>query len=151
MTARAAVDSLCTIGASRSPPSSKDITASIAITCRLVRTGPSLDIAIASYHQGQFSAMSRGKHEDTKVYASQVKGGPPSSANRRTVGSEPDGLSAGFSVYTGTTANLKPILHMLAATYIVRRLICPYAGLTTAEFNCRPQAFMGAMPCHPCH
>lgn len=50
-----------------------NITAGMAIIRQLMKTSPSLDIAIASYYQGQYSVMSRGMYEDTKVYVSQVK------------------------------------------------------------------------------
>lgn len=50
-----------------------NITAGVAIIRQLVRTSPSLDIAIASYYQGQYSVMNRGMYEDTKTYVSQVK------------------------------------------------------------------------------
>lgn len=50
-----------------------NITAGVAIIRQLVKTSPSLDIAIASYYQGQYSVMNRGMYEDTKTYVSQVK------------------------------------------------------------------------------
>lgn len=50
-----------------------NITAGIAIIRQLVKTSPSLDIAIASYYQGQYSVLNRGMYEDTKTYVSQVK------------------------------------------------------------------------------
>lgn len=50
-----------------------NITAGVAIIRQLVRTSPNLNIAIASYYQGQYSVMNRGMYEDTKTYVSQVK------------------------------------------------------------------------------
>jgi soluble lytic murein transglycosylase-like protein len=50
-----------------------NITAGVTIIRQLVKTSPSMDIAIASYYQGQYSVMSRGMYEDTKVYVNQVK------------------------------------------------------------------------------
>lgn len=50
-----------------------NITAGVTIIRQLLKTSPSLDIAIASYYQGQYSVMSRGMYEDTKVYVNQVK------------------------------------------------------------------------------
>jgi N-acetylmuramoyl-L-alanine amidase len=50
-----------------------NITAGVAILRQLVKTSPSLDIAIASYYQGQYSVMNRGMYDDTKTYVSQVK------------------------------------------------------------------------------
>ncbi|WP_411373285.1 transglycosylase SLT domain-containing protein [Arthrobacter sp. MPF02] len=50
-----------------------DITAGITIIRQLVKTSPGLGIAIASYYQGQYSVMSRGMYDDTKVYVNQVK------------------------------------------------------------------------------
>jgi LysM repeat protein len=48
-------------------------TAGIAIIRSLVRTSPSLDIAIASYYQGQYSVQTRGMYEDTKQYVASIK------------------------------------------------------------------------------
>ncbi|MEC5199966.1 LysM repeat protein [Arthrobacter sp. PL16] len=48
-------------------------TAGVAIIRSLVRTSPSLDIAIASYYQGQYSVQSRGMYEDTKQYVAAIK------------------------------------------------------------------------------
>jgi N-acetylmuramoyl-L-alanine amidase len=50
-----------------------NITAGVTIIRQLVKTSPSMDIAIASYYQGQYSVMSRGMYDDTKVYVNQVK------------------------------------------------------------------------------
>lgn len=38
-----------------------------------MKTSPSLEVAIAPYYQGQYSVISRGMYEDTKVHVSQVK------------------------------------------------------------------------------
>ncbi|MBG6218021.1 LysM repeat protein [Arthrobacter sp. CAN_A6] len=48
-------------------------TAGVAIIRSLIRTSPSLDIAIASYYQGQYSVQSRGMFEDTKTYVAAIK------------------------------------------------------------------------------
>jgi soluble lytic murein transglycosylase-like protein len=48
-------------------------TAGVAIIRSLVRTSPSLDIAIASYYQGQYSVQNRGMFEDTKQYVASIK------------------------------------------------------------------------------
>jgi LysM repeat protein len=48
-------------------------TAGIAIIRSLVRTSPSLDLAIASYYQGQYSVQTRGMFEDTKRYVAGIK------------------------------------------------------------------------------
>ncbi|WP_155849973.1 lytic transglycosylase, partial [Arthrobacter sp. H41] len=48
-------------------------TAGVAIIRSLIRTSPSLDIAIASYYQGQYSVQSRGMFEDTKAYVAAIK------------------------------------------------------------------------------
>ncbi len=48
-------------------------TAGVAIIRSLVRTSPSLDIAIASYYQGQYSVQTRGMFEDTKHYVAAIK------------------------------------------------------------------------------
>jgi soluble lytic murein transglycosylase-like protein len=49
-----------------------NITAGVAIIRSLVRTSPSLRIAIASYYQGQYSVMHRGMYQDTKAYVASV-------------------------------------------------------------------------------
>lgn len=46
-----------------------NITAGVAIIRSLVRTSPSLQIAIASYYQGQYPVMHRGTCQDTRVCA----------------------------------------------------------------------------------
>ncbi|MHA7239034.1 LysM peptidoglycan-binding domain-containing protein [Arthrobacter sp. TMS1-12-1] len=48
-------------------------TAGVAIIRSLVRTSPSLDIAIASYYQGQYSVQTRGMFADTKQYVASIK------------------------------------------------------------------------------
>ncbi|WP_104179392.1 LysM peptidoglycan-binding domain-containing protein [Arthrobacter sp. B0490] len=48
-------------------------TAGVAIIRSLVRTSSSLDIAIASYYQGQYSVQTRGMFEDTKQYVASIK------------------------------------------------------------------------------
>jgi len=48
-------------------------TAGIAIIRSLVKTSPSLDIAIASYYQGQYSVQTRGMFEDTKQYVAAIR------------------------------------------------------------------------------
>ncbi|MHA7208290.1 LysM peptidoglycan-binding domain-containing protein [Arthrobacter sp. MDT1-65] len=48
-------------------------TAGVAIIRSLVRTSSSLDIAIASYYQGQYSVQTRGMYEDTKQYVASIK------------------------------------------------------------------------------
>ncbi|WP_146067324.1 LysM peptidoglycan-binding domain-containing protein [Arthrobacter sp. SX1312] len=48
-------------------------TAGVAIIRSLTRTSPSLDIAIASYYQGQYSVQTRGMFADTKQYVASVK------------------------------------------------------------------------------
>ncbi|KNC17685.1 hypothetical protein AC792_14025 [Arthrobacter sp. RIT-PI-e] len=50
-----------------------NVTAGVAIIRSLVRTSPSLDIAIASYYQGQYSVQTRGMFEDTKRYVAAIK------------------------------------------------------------------------------
>ncbi len=50
-----------------------NVTAGVAIIRSLVRTSPSLDIAIASYYQGQHSVQNRGMFEDTKRYVAAIK------------------------------------------------------------------------------
>lgn len=49
-----------------------NVTAGVAIIAALVKTSPSLEIAIASYYQGQYSVMNRGMYEDTKDYVASV-------------------------------------------------------------------------------
>ncbi|MFT4471498.1 LysM peptidoglycan-binding domain-containing protein [Arthrobacter sulfonylureivorans] len=48
-------------------------TAGVAIIRSLVSTSPSLDIAIASYYQGQYGVMTYGMYKDTKAYVAAVK------------------------------------------------------------------------------
>ncbi|MET1155994.1 LysM peptidoglycan-binding domain-containing protein, partial [Arthrobacter sp.] len=48
-------------------------TAGVAIIRSLVSTSPSLDIAIASYYQGQYGVMTYGMYQDTKAYVASVK------------------------------------------------------------------------------
>ncbi|MHA7283745.1 LysM peptidoglycan-binding domain-containing protein [Arthrobacter sp. TMS2-4] len=48
-------------------------TAGVAIIRSLVRTSPSLDVAIASYYQGQYSVQTRGMFADTKQYVASIK------------------------------------------------------------------------------
>ncbi len=48
-------------------------TAGVAIIRSLIRTSPSLDIAIASYYQGQYSVQTHGMFEDTKQYVAAIK------------------------------------------------------------------------------
>jgi len=47
--------------------------AGIAIIRSLVRTSDTLDIAIASYYQGQYSVTTHGMYADTKAYVKAVK------------------------------------------------------------------------------
>ena len=47
--------------------------AGIAIIRSLVRTSDTLDIAIASYYQGQYSVTTHGMYPDTKAYVKAVK------------------------------------------------------------------------------
>lgn len=47
-------------------------TAGIAIIRSLVRTSKSLDVAIASYYQGQYSVAQHGMYQDTKGYVRSV-------------------------------------------------------------------------------
>lgn len=49
-------------------------TAGVAIIRSLIRTSPSLDIAIASYYQGQYSVKTNGMFSDTKQYVAAIKG-----------------------------------------------------------------------------
>jgi soluble lytic murein transglycosylase-like protein len=48
-------------------------TAGIAIIRSLVRTSDTLDIAIGSYYQGQYSVTTHGMYADTKAYVKAVK------------------------------------------------------------------------------
>jgi LysM repeat protein len=48
-------------------------TAGVAIIRSLVSTSPSLDIAIASYYQGQYGVLTYGMYKDTKAYVASVK------------------------------------------------------------------------------
>ncbi len=48
-------------------------TAGVAIIRALVRTSKNLDIAIASYYQGQYSVSKHGMYDDTKNYVRSVK------------------------------------------------------------------------------
>ncbi|EMY33604.1 peptidoglycan-binding LysM [Arthrobacter crystallopoietes BAB-32] len=48
-------------------------TAGIAIIRSLVRTSDSLDKAIASYYQGQYSVSKNGMYDDTKAYVKAIK------------------------------------------------------------------------------
>lgn len=48
-------------------------TAGVAIIRALVRTSKNLDIAIASYYQGQYSVSTHGMYNDTKNYVRAVK------------------------------------------------------------------------------
>lgn len=48
-------------------------TAGVAIIRSLLRTSPSLDVAIASYYQGQYSVQTRGMFADTKQYVAAIK------------------------------------------------------------------------------
>jgi LysM repeat protein len=47
--------------------------AGVAIIRSLVRTSDTLDIAIASYYQGQYSVTTHGMYPDTKAYVKAVK------------------------------------------------------------------------------
>ncbi|MCG2623839.1 LysM peptidoglycan-binding domain-containing protein [Arthrobacter sp. I2-34] len=47
--------------------------AGVAIIRSLVRTSDTLDIAIASYYQGQYSVTTHGMYSDTKAYVKAVK------------------------------------------------------------------------------
>ena len=49
-----------------------NVTAGVAIIRALVRTSPSLEVAIASYYQGQYSVITQGMYEDTKAYVASV-------------------------------------------------------------------------------
>lgn len=48
-------------------------TAGVAIIRALIRTSPNLDIAIASYYQGQYSVQTHGMFSDTKGYVAAIK------------------------------------------------------------------------------
>jgi LysM repeat protein len=48
-------------------------TAGVAIIRALLRTSPSVDIAIASYYQGQYSVKTHGMFADTKNYVAAIK------------------------------------------------------------------------------
>lgn len=48
-------------------------TAGVAIIRALIRSSPSLDIAIASYYQGQYSVQTHGMFADTKNYVAAIK------------------------------------------------------------------------------
>ncbi|NKX50997.1 lytic transglycosylase domain-containing protein, partial [Arthrobacter deserti] len=50
-----------------------DATAGVAIIRSPVRTSDTLDIAIASYYQGQYSVTTQGMYSDTKAYVKSVK------------------------------------------------------------------------------
>ena len=50
-----------------------NITAGVAILKALVRTSPTLEDAIASYYQGQYSVQTIGYYDDTKDYVASVK------------------------------------------------------------------------------
>ncbi|MBF4994843.1 LysM peptidoglycan-binding domain-containing protein [Arthrobacter gandavensis] len=49
-----------------------NVTAGVAIIRALVRTSPSLEVAIASYYQGQYSVTTQGMYADTKAYVASV-------------------------------------------------------------------------------
>lgn len=49
-----------------------NVTAGVAIIRALVRTSPSLEVAIASYYQGQYSVTTQGMYPDTKAYVASV-------------------------------------------------------------------------------
>ncbi|MFZ3452787.1 LysM peptidoglycan-binding domain-containing protein [Arthrobacter sp. 7Tela_A1] len=49
-----------------------NVTAGVAIIRALVRTSPSLEVAIASYYQGQYSVTTQGMYNDTKAYVASV-------------------------------------------------------------------------------
>ena len=50
-----------------------NVVAGVAIIRQLVRTAPSLDVAIASYYQGYGSVTRNGMFSDTKQYVAGVK------------------------------------------------------------------------------
>lgn len=47
-------------------------TAGVAIIRSLIRTSPSLEVAIASYYQGQYSVTTQGMYPDTEAYVASV-------------------------------------------------------------------------------
>lgn len=49
-----------------------NVTAGIAIIRSLIRTSSSLEIAIASYYQGQYSVTTQGMYPDTEAYVASV-------------------------------------------------------------------------------
>ncbi|WP_442860571.1 LysM peptidoglycan-binding domain-containing protein [Arthrobacter sp. zg-Y916] len=49
-----------------------NVTAGVAIIRALVRTSPSLEVAIASYYQGQYSVTTQGMYPDTERYVASV-------------------------------------------------------------------------------
>lgn len=49
-----------------------NVTAGVAIIRALVRTSPSLEVAIASYYQGQYSVTTQGMYPDTQAYVASV-------------------------------------------------------------------------------
>ncbi|MGW9405687.1 LysM peptidoglycan-binding domain-containing protein [Arthrobacter sp. NPDC055585] len=49
-----------------------NVTAGVAIIRALVRTSPSLEVAIASYYQGQYSVTTQGMYPDTEAYVASV-------------------------------------------------------------------------------
>lgn len=48
-------------------------TAGVAIIKALIQSSPNLDIAIASYYQGQYSVKTHGMFADTKTYVAAIK------------------------------------------------------------------------------
>ncbi|GAA1915788.1 hypothetical protein GCM10009688_20940 [Arthrobacter gandavensis] len=49
-----------------------NVTAGVAIIRSLIRTSPSLEVAIASYYQGQYSVTTQGMYPDTQAYVASV-------------------------------------------------------------------------------
>ncbi|MBD7993749.1 LysM peptidoglycan-binding domain-containing protein [Arthrobacter sp. Sa2CUA1] len=49
-----------------------NVTAGVAIIRSLIRTSPSLEVAIASYYQGQYSVTTQGMYPDTEAYVANV-------------------------------------------------------------------------------
>ena len=49
-----------------------NVTAGVAIIRSLIRTSPSLEVAIASYYQGQYSVTTQGMYADTEAYVASV-------------------------------------------------------------------------------
>lgn len=49
-----------------------NVTAGVAIIRSLIRTSSSLEIAIASYYQGQYSVTTQGMYADTEAYVASV-------------------------------------------------------------------------------